>query len=188
MNWDTSAELELTRIFEGATEKCLSKLVSFINYYYYCYYYYYYYNYYYYVALICEASKELELVVRGVGKSIHWKNLYPVDSTVHVQCTVYFVKTIIHWIRIYLLDSVISSVNNWVLAIMRALKEHIEGWVCKTRDKTMKLKSPIFYINICSRSVVSDLLIFWLILKKIIQGTKSSWQEVRVTPWGSEPT
>ena len=35
MNWDTSAELELTRIFEGATEKCLSKLVSFINYYYY---------------------------------------------------------------------------------------------------------------------------------------------------------
>ena len=61
MNWDTSAKLELTRIFEGATEKCLGKLGSFINYYYY------YYYYYYYVALICEASKELELVVKGVG-------------------------------------------------------------------------------------------------------------------------
>ena len=187
MNWDTSAELELTRIFEGATEKCLSKLVSFINYYYYCYYYYYY-NYYYYVALICEASKELELVVTGVGKSIHWKNLYPVDSTVHVQCTVYFVKTIIHWIRIYLLDSVISSVNNWFLAIMRALKNTLKDEYAKQGKKQWSWNLQ-FFISTYVPDQLS--LICWisdLFKKKIIQGTKSRWQEVRVTPWGSEPT
>ena len=145
-------------------------------------------SYYNYVTLICEASKELELVVRGVGKSIHWKNLYPVDSTVHVQCTVYFVKTIIHWIRIYLLDSVISSVNNWFLAIMRALKNTLKDEYAKQGKKQWSWNLQ-FFISTYVPDQLS--LICWisdLFKKKIIQGTKSRWQEVRVTPWGSEPT
>lgn len=109
-------------------------------------------------------------MLEGWVKVFTEKNLYPVDSTVHVQCTVYFVKTIIHWIRIYLLDSVISSVNNWVLAIMRALKSTLKDEYAKQGTKQWSWNLQFFYINICSRSVVSDLLNFWLILKKNYTG------------------
>ena len=54
-------------------------------------------------------------VVRKVDNTIHWINLYPVDSAIDFLI-------LIHWIAIYPVDNTIQQLNNWSLKIKLNLK------------------------------------------------------------------